>query len=193
MRGAGVRWVVVVLVAAVIGLPARAIAQVPPLPQVPEPPAQVTDLENMIVGTAVPAVNQAAVMAGPSVTPAGFALRSPCGVAGGLIVVLAIAGIAVPLPVGLPVGPATALAPALIMCSYAYDAGPADSVFTTVDGAVGPTISDGIDTVVASGGDGIGTIRSTVGPGCLAALVLEPGFTDLPPPANRVDPFHVVC
>jgi hypothetical protein len=147
----------------------------------------------MVLGTAVPAINQAAVMAGPAVTPAGFALRSPCGVAGGLIVIVAIAGIAVPVPVPVPVGPATALGPALILCSYTFEAGPADSVFTTIDGAVGPTISDGIDTVVASGGAGIDQVRSTVGPGCLAALVLEPGFTDAPPPLNRLDPFHIVC
>jgi hypothetical protein len=177
----------VLLVSAVLALPARALAQVPPLP------GPVQDGVNTVITTVVPAANQVAVTVGPDVTPAGFALRSPCGVLGGAIVVAAIAGVPVPVSLPVPVGIGTFAGPALILCSYSYETGPADAVFATIDGAIGPSISGAIDMAVSAADGELGTVRSTVGPGCVAALVVEPGFTNAPPPLNRLDPFHVVC
>jgi hypothetical protein len=172
---------------ATLVLATQASAQVPPVP------APVQSAVDQVVTTVFPLANQAAVTAGPAVVPAGFALRPGCGMLGGVVVLAAIAGFAVPLPVPLPVGSGTAASPALIVCSYAYEAGPADPVFVMVDDAVGPTISSTFAQAVSAGGNGFDTIRSTVGPGCLAALAVEPGFHDAPPPANRLDPFRVVC
>jgi hypothetical protein len=44
----------------------------------------------------------------------------------------------------------------------------------TVDAAVGPAVTSAEEGAVAAGGGEVGTVRSTVGPGCLAAISLDP-------------------
>ena len=190
-RRAGVRCLAVaacVVMAAIAGPAAR--AQVPGLPEVPDPPpvpAPVEDAIEQAKDVLVPIMVDAATAGQPAANAAGFALRPACAATGSVIVVLAIAG------GGLPASPAFALLPVLILCSAAFDPGPADPAFETVDGAAGREIESNVDPVLAQVDDALTPVRPELSEVCAVVGLMGSTPRQVPPPLDRLDITGTVC
>ena len=191
-RRAGVRCLVVaacVVVGTIAGPLAR--AQVPPgVPEVPDPPhipAPIAGAIEQGKDTRVPIMVDAATAAQPAATAGGFLFRAPCSATGTVVVLLAIAG------GGLPASPAFVLLPVLIFCSAAYDPGPADPVFETVDGTAGATLESNIEPVLNQAGDALDPVRPNLAEVCAVIGLMGSTPRQLPPPLDRFDITGTVC
>jgi hypothetical protein len=162
---------------------------VPGTPGVPSVPPAVMDAIESGQSALIPVFVDLASTAQPVPNAAGFALRGPCSATGTVIVLLVIGGGAVPLPVN----PGFFVTPVLLMCGAAYDEGPADPVFETVDDAAGPQFSDTTKPVLKQVSDALAPARPNIAQAC-AVIALSGGTaTSLPKPLHRVNLVDTLC
>lgn len=173
----------------VIGLSSSALAQVPELPPLPEIPEPVADAVRTAQDAAVPALTDAAVAGAPAFNAVGFALRPGCSAAGTTVVLSALLGSALPLPVS----PTVALLPVFIACGYAFDEGPADPVFEQVDAAAGPSVQDATAPVIEQAATAMSPVRPTLSEGCSILSLFGGAPKQVPPPLDRLDLLSAIC
>ena len=94
---------------------------------------------------------------------------------------------------GLPASPAFVLLPVLIFCDAAYEPGPADPAFETVDDAVGRELEDAVDPVLAQIGDAVTPVRPELSEVCSVISLFGAPDRQLPPPLSRFDITGAVC
>ena len=169
-----------------VALGSQAAAQVPALPEVPEP---VTDSVNEAQNTVVPLMVDGAIAAQPAAQAAGFALRPACSAAGTTVVVAALLGGTLPLPVS----PGLVMTPAFIMCGAAFAEGPADPLLAQVDGVAGPPVEDAAKPVLDQLSTAIAPARPNLSEGCTALALFGSAPEELPPPLNRPDVLGAIC
>lgn len=167
-------------------LGSTASAQVPALPEVPE---QVTDAVNEVQNVVVPLMVDAALAGQPAANALGFALRPGCSGAGTAVVVAALLGGTLPLPVS----PGLVMTPAFIMCGAAFTPGPADPLFMQVDGVAGPQVEDAASPVLDQLSSAIAPARPNLSEGCAALALFGSAPKQLPPPLHRPDVLGAVC
>lgn len=172
-----------VLVAAV---GSSASAQVPETPQVPEP---VTDALAEVQATLIPVLTEAALAAEPAANALGFALRPGCSGAGTVVVVGALLGATLPLPVS----PGLVLTPVFIMCGAAFSEGPADPVLEQVDAAAGPAFEDAAQPVLDQLATALAPARPNLSEACSAASLFGSAPQQLPPPLHRLALLAAIC
>lgn len=172
--------------ALVVALGSTASAQVPELPAAPE---EVTDALNEVQNTVVPLMVDAAIAAQPAAQAVGFALRPGCSGAGTAIVVAALLGGTLPLPVS----PGLVMTPAFIMCGAAFAEGPADPLLAQVDGTAGPPVEDAAQPVLDQLSAAIAPARPNLSEGCTALALFGSAPEELPPPLNRPDVLGAIC
>jgi len=170
------------------------VPALPPPPDLPETPAQVEDAIYLGLGTAIGPVYTAAIAGMPAYTAGGFALRPACGAFGTANAVEGLGSEYVQVPAYVVI----ALGPALIMCYGAAQPGPADPVLAQADAAAGPTISEIYESALTTVrlqvlGQVPGLVTSEAVAVCIVPALLGPITASIPPPANRVGPFAVLC
>lgn len=173
----------------VMGLSSSALAQVPELPEVPEIPEPVSDALVTAQETVVPVLTDVAIASQPAFNAVGFALRPGCSVAGTAVVLSALLGGAVPVPVS----PGFALIPVFIACGAAFDEGPLDPVFEQVDAATGPPVQDATDPIIEQAATAMSPVRPTLSEGCSVLSLFGSAPKQVPPPLHRLDLLGAVC
>jgi hypothetical protein len=183
--------VAVVALAGVIFLCAPAQAQLPPTPQVPYVPIPepIPSTVIQVIDTVVPVVGQTAIALRPAVIPVGFALRAPCAGLGGVGFVLALGSslVVTPFPTGVLFGPA------LILCSGAFEPGPADPVLDQVDDATGAAVEEQSATALGQLSDALEPAKPQLDEGCGVIKIFGEAQRQAPPPLHRVDVIGVAC
>jgi hypothetical protein len=165
-------------------------AQVPGVPELPDPPpipAPVEDAIEQGKDVLIPIMVQVATAGQPAANAVGFALRPACAGTGAVLVVLAIVG------GGLPASPAFALLPVLILCSAAFDPGPADPVFATVDELAGRELESTVEPVLDQVGEALTPVRPELSEVCSVIGLMGSTPRQVPPPLNRFDITGTVC
>jgi hypothetical protein len=152
-------------------------------------PEQVGDAVNEVQNAVVPLMVDAAIAGQPAANALGFALRPGCSGAGTAIVVAALLGGTLPLPVS----PGLVMTPAFIMCGAAFAEGPADPLFMQVDGVAGAQVEDAAQPVLDSLSTTIAPVRPSLSEACTAAALFGSAPEQLPPPAHRPDILSAVC
>ncbi|MGH2759829.1 MAG: hypothetical protein ACRDKJ_09735 [Actinomycetota bacterium] len=175
--------------ALVVALGSTASAQVPALPELPEAPEEVTGAVNEVQNVVVPIMVDAAIAGQPAAQAVGFALRPGCSGAGTAVIVAALLGSTLPLPVS----PGLVMSPAFIMCGAAFAEGPADPLLAQVDGAAGPPVEDAAAPVLDQLSTAIAPVRPNLSEGCTALALFGSAPEELPPPSNRLDVVGAVC
>lgn len=170
----------------VAALSPPAAAQVPSAPELPD---EVESAIAQVQGTVVPIISDAAIAAQPAANAVGFLLRPGCASAGSAIVVAALLGTTVPLPVN----PGIALTPVFIFCGAAFEPGPVDPVFEQVDAASGPQLQDTAQPVLDQAATGIAPARPALSEACTGVALLGSAPKQVPPPANRLDAIAAIC
>lgn len=192
-RRVGVRCLAVMVGLAIGGLVAGpAHAQVPSLPDTPDLPpipAPIADAIDQAEEILIPIIVDAAIQSQVVSNAAGFALRPPCSAAGTVILLVAIAGGSLPLPVA----PGVIVTPVLIFCGGAYTPGPADPVFQQVDDAAGDQLQDAVQPVLTQAGDALAPVRPNLMEACGAIALAGGTPRQLPPPLSRFDIVKEVC
>lgn len=173
----------------IIGVSSSALAQVPEAPSVPEIPEPVRDAIATAQDTVVPVLTDVALAGQPAANAIGFALRPGCSVAGTAVVLTALAGSTVPLPVS----PSLALLPVFIACGAAFDAGPADPVFEQIDAAAGPSLEDAWAPVVEQAATAMSPVRPTLSEGCSVVSLFGSAPKQVPPPLHRLEVLSAIC
>jgi hypothetical protein len=179
--------VVVFGMAGILAAPAAVHAQIPPTPEVPELPPQVTDALNQAEGTLIPVLVQGAIAAQPVANAGGFALRPGCAGIGTAVLLVVLTG------GSLPVSPGFVSTPVLLFCAGAFAPGPADPVFDTVDGAAGAQAEGLVDPVLGQVHDALAPARPQIASACAVIALSGSTPTQVPPPLNRFDITRVVC
>ncbi len=169
-----------------LALGSTASGQVPELPEVPE---QVSDAMGEVQNTVVPLMVDAAIAGQPAANAVGFAMRPGCSGAGTAIVVAALLGTTLPLPVS----PGLVMTPAFIMCGAAFAPGPADPLFMQVDGVVGPQFEDATAPVLDQLSTAIAPARPNISEACTALALFGSAPEELPPPLHRPDVIGAIC
>jgi hypothetical protein len=175
-----------------VGLAVPAQAQVPdlpPTPELPPVPEPVADALGQAQSTVVPLLSEAALAAEPVANAGGFVLRPACSGAGSAVVTAALLGAVLPLPVS----PALVLTPVFIMCGASFEPGPADPVLDQVDAAAGPAVEDAMQPVIDQAAGAMAPLRPSLSEACTVLALFSPAQGELPPPADRIDVFGVVC
>lgn len=173
----------------VIGLSSSSLAQVPELPPVPEIPEPVSDALRTAQDTVVPLLTDAAIAAQPAANAVGFALRPGCSVVGTTVVLSALLGSTLPLPVS----PGVALLPVFIACGAAFDEGPVDPVFEQLDAAAGPSVQDATAPVIDQAATAMSPVRPTLSEGCSILSLFGSAPKQVPPPLHRLDLLGAIC
>ena len=187
------RGAVVAFVAVCAGLIAAtpAQAQLPPIPQLPrvELPEPVAEAAVTAIDTVLPVVGNTAIQARPVATAVGFGLRAPCAAVGGATFVVALGSsiVVLPVPTGIFLGPA------VIFCSGAFEAGPADPVLEQVDDATGAAFEDQVGAVTDQVSGGLEPAKPQLDEGCGVVRIFAEVPRQAPPPLHRVDYISVVC
>ncbi len=192
MRPRHIRRTATVLIgslALVLILGSSATAQVPETPDLPEVPEQVGDAVNEVQNTVVPVMVDAAIAGQPAANALGFALRPGCSGAGTAIVVAALLGGTLPLPVS----PGLVMTPAFIMCGAAFAEGPADPLFMQVDGVAGQQVEDAAQPALDQLSTAVAPARPSLSEACSAASLFGSAPEELPPPAHRPDILSALC
>ncbi|HYZ91564.1 MAG TPA: hypothetical protein VFA34_04115 [Actinomycetota bacterium] len=173
----------------VVGLPAQ--AQLPPTPQVPQVPLPepVPSTVIQVIDTAVPIVGQTAIALRPAVIPVGFALRAPCAGLGaaGFVLALGSSVVVTPFPTGVLIGPA------LILCSGAFEPGPADPVLQQLDDATGDMVEEQTDPVLEQLSGAADPAKPQLDEGCGVIKIFAEAPRQAPPPVHRIDAIGVLC
>jgi hypothetical protein len=129
---------------------------------------------------------QVATASQPVMTVGGFAVRPVCG-SPGLSVALVLALGQVPLQPGFVTTPVN------LVCAGAFGIGPADAVFTAVDGAAGQQLQASLDPVLDQVGAALEPQRPNLAEACSVIGVAAPPTYFLPMPAGRFDVTREVC
>jgi hypothetical protein len=171
-----------------VGAPFAA-AQLPPLPSRPGVPAPVADVVAQVADQTAPVVIPPAVdateAAKPGANAVGVALRPGC-VYGSTAATVAF-GLS-----GLPLAAPTFMAPVVPLCSAAFNEGPVDPVFYTLDDAVGPQFTGATEPVLDTVNDtAIQPARPQMSGACLLLALVGPA--PVPPPPGRVNALHELC
>jgi hypothetical protein len=181
-----VRGLAVVLclsIGAIFAAPA-AQAQVPETPALPEP---VTAALQQAQDAAIPVLIQVAVASQPVSNATGFALRPGCAGVGTAVL------LAVLLGGSLPFSPGFVSTPVLIFCAGAFAPGPADPVFTQIDGAAGAQAQSVAEPVLDQAGAALAPARPNLADVCGAVALAGSTPNQVPPPFNRFNLVKTVC
>ncbi len=170
-------------------LSSSAFAQVPETPELPEVPEPVADALGEAQGMLVPVLVDAATTASPVANALGFGLRPACAGAGSVIVLGALLGATLPLPVN----PGLGLVPAFILCGAAFEPGPADPAFEQVDAVAGPQVESASETVLEPTATTIAPLRPTLSEACTVVSLVSGAGKYAPPPLHRVDLLGALC
>jgi hypothetical protein len=159
-------------------------AQVPELPDVPQP---VADAMAQVQEAAIPVLVQVAVQGQAVSNAAGFALRPGCAGVGTAVL------LAVLLGGSLPFSPGFVSTPVLIFCAGAFAPGPADPVFDQVDGAAGAQAESTLEPVMDQAGAAFAPVRPQLADVCGAIALAGSTPNQVPPPFNRFSVTQTVC
>lgn len=170
----------------VAALSPPASAQVPPAPELPD---EVEGAIAQVQGTVVPVISDAAIAAQPAANAVGFLLRPGCAGAGSAIVIAALLG----ATVSLPVNPGIALTPLFIFCGAAFEPGPVDPIFEQVDGAAGTQIDGTAQPILDQAATAIAPARPELSEACTGVALLGSSPKQVPPPLNRLDVLAAIC
>jgi hypothetical protein len=149
----------------------------------------VADALRTVQDAAVPLLTDVAIAGQPAANAIGFALRPGCSVAGTTVVLSALLGATLPLPVS----PGVALLPVFIACGAAFDEGPADAVFQQVDGVAGPSFQDATEPVIDQAATAMAPVRPTLSEACTVLSLFGSAPRQVPPPLHRLDLLAAVC
>ncbi|MEX2537832.1 MAG: hypothetical protein WD646_04195 [Actinomycetota bacterium] len=186
--GRGIRWsaATALAVAALLvagAFPAR--AQVPALPEVPP---EVEGAIQTAQDTLIPLLIQASQAAQPVANALGFALRPQCALTGAAVLVVTVAGGA------LPVSPGFAATPVLIFCAAAFSPGPADPIFLDIDKQYGKQIqNDTVKPFINIIADALDPVRPEYQDVCGVLALLGSAPRQVPPPFHRFDLIQRIC
>ena len=178
----GIRWLVATVVAVATFGTLVPVASA----QVPAVPAPVAEQLNGAQETLFPVIVQVATASQPLMTAGGFAFRPVCG-APGTSVVLVLALQQVPLQPGFVSTPLN------LVCAGAFGIGPADAVFTAVDGAAGQQLQASLDPVLDQVGAGLAPARPNLAQACSVIGLAAPPTYFMPMPIGRFDITREVC
>jgi hypothetical protein len=162
--------------------PAR--AQVPALPEVPP---EVEGAIQTAQDTLIPLLVQASQAAQPVANALGFALRPECALTGAAVLVVTVAGGA------LPVSPGFAATPILIFCAAAFSPGPADPIFKDFDSQYGAQVHSTVKPIINIIADALDPVRPEYQDVCGVLALLGSAPRQVPPPFNRFDLIQRVC
>jgi hypothetical protein len=93
----------------------------------------------------------------------------------------------------LPANPGFVATPVLIFCGAAFQPGPADVAFDTVDGAAGPQFEDAVTTGTDQVDTGLEPVRPQYAAACAVVTLAGSTPQSLPKPLNRVPLVETLC
>jgi hypothetical protein len=154
--------------------------------QVPELPPQAADALGQAQDATFPVLVQVATASQPVMSVGGFAVRPVCGSPGtSLVLVLALQQV--------PLEPGFVSTPLNLVCAGAFGVGPADEVFSTVDGAAGQQLQASLEPVLDQVGAGLEPARPNLAQACSVIGLAAPPTYLLPMPVGRFDVRREVC
>jgi hypothetical protein len=163
-------------------VPAR--AQVPDLPELPP---EIEGAIHTVQDTVIPILIDAANQGRPAVNAVGFALRPGCSAVNAGLLVVVIAGGA------LPVSPGFAATPWYVFCAGAFSAGPVDPIFKDLDRQYGATIYNSVQPTLKQAAALLAPVRPDLQDACGVLALIGSAPRQVPPPFHRFDFIKLIC